>query len=215
MARAGKLGLLKVSGTPAAYSNEACTDLGTPGVRQYFQVTNAARRIIDPLVAPVVQKDIGAGYVTAAVTEYTLNRLNGKITFLAQLAVPGTVRISTGNYVPVSTVAEAKGWKISLKGINPPPNKFGDVFVNRPTQIQKDVSGSLSAWRTTDDTLRAALEAGNLIVVELYGDSTGAYDFRAFALLTEDTISSMHDGFATDDLAWEGSVVDGVGVAFD
>ena len=69
----GKKALVKVSGSPLTLTNEATTDAGD---HINYQITNAAKRVMDPTAAVTVKEN---GVATSA--PYTLNRLNGTVTF--------------------------------------------------------------------------------------------------------------------------------------
>jgi hypothetical protein len=71
-ALAGKKALVKISGTATAMTAEATTTTDD----QNYQITDTAKRIL-PLDATIVVDDNG----TPTVESYTLNRLNGTVTF--------------------------------------------------------------------------------------------------------------------------------------
>lgn len=104
---AGYLSVLKTGGTPTALTNEACSKITANTV---FQVTDAVKRCLDPDTAIVVQVDAdgagGGAYATAGATTYTVDYLTGTITFLADQGASATVRISSGKYIPLLTVAD-------------------------------------------------------------------------------------------------------------
>jgi hypothetical protein len=69
----GKKGLVKVSGSPLTLTSEATTDAGD---HLNYQITNTAKRVLDPTAAVTVKEN---GVTTTQ--PYTINRLNGKVTF--------------------------------------------------------------------------------------------------------------------------------------
>lgn len=98
MPHAGKDTTVKLTGTATAMANEACTEL-SPTV---FQVTDAARRILDPAATFVVRVNT----VVEPVANYTLDHLFGTITFVGS-ETGNTIDI-TGDFLPTHDVAEAR-----------------------------------------------------------------------------------------------------------
>src|SRR6266496_4096205 len=107
MAIAGRRALVKVSGGAIVFTDEACT---TVTANTVFQITNAVKRVWDRAVAVVVKKDA----VVQAAALYTLNRLAGTITFLADIGGGHAITVS-GSYLPMAAVIEGKmySWEIS------------------------------------------------------------------------------------------------------
>lgn len=99
---AGRLVTLKVGGTPTAMTGEACSQV-TGAV---YQVTSAAKRILDPATAITVY-DGAADESSTAVIDYA----TGLIT-LAE-APAGSVTV-TAKYIPLISVAYAKSLDIGL-----------------------------------------------------------------------------------------------------
>lgn len=193
MAVAGRKALVKVSGAGVAMTNEATTNVG--GDNMTYRVTNTARRIWSRTGAITVR--VGGNVVTAG---FTINRLTGTITFTT--AATRTVTVS-GDYLPVATVAEAHEYTYTLTAANEADNAFGDTFVTR-VQTQKDISGSLSVWRTIDATFETALLSGSPVVLEFYSDGSQAFDLRAWALLNQNEIAAAVDGLVDQAVSFEG-----------
>lgn len=185
---------IKTSGAGLSLTDEACTDLGD----DVFQVTNAAKRVLDPHAAIVVED--GGTPVDAA--DYELDRLFGRITFLTPPA--GAVTIASGTYLPMTTVATATGYKISRKANNQDitPLSASGGFMRR-TQVLKDVSGSLMRFDEADALFTDALEAAVAIVVEV-AHSGAAYE-RAWALLDSVDNDGEADGVIEESIEWSGT----------
>lgn len=105
MATPGFSGSVKASGTPVVITGEACTGLGG----SVWQVTSAARRILDPATALVV-KD-GAATVSASL--YSFDYLFGKVTF-SGYTPSGAITINAA-YLPLLALAEVKAWNLDMK----------------------------------------------------------------------------------------------------
>src|SRR4051812_25153572 len=97
---AGKLGLVKLGGTPTAFTNEATT---ATVANKVYQIANTAKRVWSP-TATITVKDGGVA-VNAVTDPYTINRLTGKVTFAATTARVITI---SGTYLPMLTIAKAK-----------------------------------------------------------------------------------------------------------
>lgn len=200
MATAGRKALVKVSGVAVAFTNEATT--GNAG-RTVYTISNAAKAIWGLTVTITVENDAAGNAIYAASTGYTINRLLGQVTFATAKAAGTNVRVS-GSYLPVSTAAEAKAYNYSLMTQNIPDNEFGDTQVTR-VAAQKDASGSLGQWWSTDTYFSDALTAGNPVVLEFYSDSTGALDVRMWALLNKVGIQAVVDGLVEQSVEFQGT----------
>lgn len=159
---------LKVSGgTAVVITNEACTSLGG-GV---YQVTNTARRILDPATAIVV-KDTG---VTVASTFYTLDILFGKVTFVGYTPT-GAVTV-TGAYLTVTAVAEVRNFSIEMKADLADSTTFDSGGVRSKLPCLRDFVCSfeylstpvtdLDAGTAGTQTLQSWREAGTAKLVEI------------------------------------------------
>lgn len=122
--------------------------------------------------------DVIAKYPTEAAANYTLNRLNGTVTYAA--ADTRIIKIS-GSYLPMSTAAYAHEFSYA-RGIDLSEiTAFGATYKNRLAGL-KYASGTLSQFDATSEYYADALVAGSPVVIEfLY--QTGADPLRAWALL--------------------------------
>lgn len=183
---------IKVSGgTAIVITNEACTSLGG-GV---YQVTNTARRILDPATAIVV-KDTG---VTVAASFYSLDILFGKVTFSGYTPT-GAVTV-TGAYLPMTAIGEARAVAIDCKADMLDSTTYDANGVRVKVAGLRDFTLSfeyLSAPVTDLDsgtvgtqTLQVWREAGTAKVVEV---KLGAAYFRGWGSF--ETSESLKAGVA-------------------
>ena len=201
MAIAGRKALVRVSGAPVALSAEPTTADAT---LKNFTITNAAYRVWDRAAAvSVTRSPDGVTFTAVPATEYTVNRLTGTVSFAAAQAAGTQIRVST-SYLPLATAAEAKEFSYTFTGNNLDASTFGSTFVLRQ-QGQRDITGSLSMWTTTDRTFEDALTADRPVVLEFYSDSGASADFRVWALVNSDEISAAVDGLAETAVEWEGT----------
>lgn len=98
MAAPGYQGALKVSGASTSMTGEACGSLSST----LYQVTNSAKRIINPAVAATV-KDGGSSLVEG--TDYYLDRLFGRIILAT---TPGGAITIDAAYLATQAVAEVR-----------------------------------------------------------------------------------------------------------
>jgi hypothetical protein len=95
-AAAGFSTSLQIASASTAMTNEATTMAGgTTVLHSQFQITNAAKRAVDPTATVLVEIDTsgtGSSYVTA--TGYTLDYLYGRVTFPTDQGASTLVRVS-------------------------------------------------------------------------------------------------------------------------
>lgn len=189
-AYAGKKALIKVSGDPVAMTDEATTTTDDTS----YQITNAAKRII-PLNASVTVEDGGV----LTVESYTINRLNGTITFGS--ADPLRDITVSGQYLPMSTAAECREFSLTINGETIDITAFQSDWL---TKIQglKSAEGSLSKWWETDTYFQDALIAGNPVVLELYEQSDLEPE-RLWVLINSSEISAAVDGAVEVSVSFE------------
>lgn len=204
MAIAGKKALVKVSGSAVAFTNEPTTADETLKV---FQITDQTKRVWDRKSNITVEESTDNGTTWSAASGYSLDRLAGKVIFATAQAAGTQIRVS-GSYLPLSIAAECKEYSYSLQGDNQDASSFGADFIKRKQGL-KDISGSLSQWYV-DTYFKDALTSGEPIVLEIYADSSANYDFRVWALLAKDEISSAVDGLIEAKVEFEGTAdIDG------
>lgn len=208
---AGKRALVKVSGTPVAFTSEATTDSGD---HQTYQITDPLKRVWDRATALVVK--VG-GTVTGE--SYTFNRLTGKVTFASVNAGRAAVTL-TGAYIPLSVAVGGKSFSIQIAVNTLDDSDFDGVntasgFATKQIGT-KDVSGSVSKWAATTDTyFRSALLQGDPVVIEFFSDRTASTPtFTCWALIDKDSLSAPQDGLIEDSITFTGAADDqGVVVA--
>jgi hypothetical protein len=212
VATPGRRALVKVSGSAVAFSDEPTT---ANAGRTRFQITDTAKRVWDRTATIVVERDIGGGgYGAVATSEYTLNRLKGTVIFNVTQAANVTVRVD-GSYLPLATAAEAKSYDWQVTGENADAGIFGDTWMKRQ-QMRRDVTGTLSQWRTTDTYMETQLLAGTIVVLMFYSDSSLDFEMAAWALLNTQQIQAVVDGFVEQTVEFQGAIdTDGRAVSYD
>lgn len=209
---AGWKGAVKISGTPTAMVAEATTELVADTT---FQITNVARRILDPDAALTVLVDA----VPQAATLYTLNHLFGKVTFLAPIGAAAVVTV-TGNYLPTLDVIECFEASVQMSRDVVDRTAFkGPASTDASRQkfaLLKTASGSISHMKALLDDLDAGggtvklfevMANGTRKVLELtLGDS--GYAFRAWFLFDQQELSAARDALVDAALSWQSTVDD-------
>ena len=201
MALTGKRGLVKVTGAAVPFTGEATTKITANTV---YQITNAARRILDRTAAITVKKD----GVTQSATLYSLNRLTGTVTFTADQGGTAVITLD-GSYLPTSNAAEAKSFshKLSkdlLKSTSY-DSAVADSGFHRKEAGMSDASGTLGQWASVDRYFETALIQGDPVVIEMWSDrNASTFDLRAWAQLNTQQIQSAIDGLVGQDVEWVG-----------
>ena len=167
---AGRLATIKVSGDAVAFTAEATTTADN----QIYQITNAIKRVLDRDTTPTV---LDGGVET--VESYTVNKLNGTITF-GSIDATRVITV-TSKYLPMSTATYAHNFSYN-RGVN-----LMDVTPFLATHYKrlagtKFASGTLSQFDLTSTYFADALTAGNPIVIE-FRDTADSEPIRCWALL--------------------------------
>ena len=136
-------------------------------------------------------------YKTEPATAYTLNRLNGKVTYLTN--VSRVIKIS-GSYLPMTTAAYANSSSTNKTAEVLDVTTFGLTHKKRIAGL-KSASGTLSQFDVADTTYSAALTAGVPIVIESRTVSTEEPD-RFWALLESDEVKAAVDGVQDETVSW-------------
>lgn len=193
---------VKVAGTSTAFTNEPTTELAADTV---FQLNTAVRRVLDPNVAVLVEVDAdgggAGGYVAAAADTYTVDYLDGKITFATPLAAVALVRVSA-SYLPLLDVAEAESASLAVKRALLDKTVFHatDVHVKRMPGLKEATVevGVLDDVNTDQDPgagtqkLYDLAQAGTPVFVEIHPGAVGS-KFRGWFLLDPNVEVSKDD----------------------
>ena len=168
--KAGRLRAIKVSGTKALLTAEATSTSDN----KTYQITNADKRVLD--YSETITVDDG-GSPTAE--SYTLNRLNGTVTFDS-----ADTRVITidGYYLPMSTAAYAHSDSINVACDILNTEKYGDTYKDKIAGL-KGAEGSLSQWDVTDTTYEDDLIAGLPVVLETRDESGDTVIDRMWIIL--------------------------------
>lgn len=208
MAVAAHTTVIKQTGDSVVMTTEACTSLSST----VYQITNTAKRIIDPDVALTVY-DNGSPVADANVT---IDYLFGKVTSTAG-AFTGPVTI-TGAYLATWAVAEARGFELNFSAEMLESTVMAAATANRSRHMGlKDCSGTVSgldAFNTDLDSGGTTVVpftdwgAGTRRVLEITFPSSGVI-FRAFVRFKEPKVNAAYDGQVEGTLAWEASAATG------
>jgi len=136
-------------------------------------------------------------YKTELTTAYSLNRLNGTVTYAS--AAVRVIKIS-GNYLPMSTAAFATSMSTNRECAILETPKFGSAYMTRIAGL-KNASGTLAQFDVTDETYVTALIAGNPVVIENLS-STGAEPDRFWALLESTELAAAIASVQTETISW-------------
>jgi hypothetical protein len=196
----GRLGLVKIGGTPTAFTDEAVNVLTT---NKKYQIANTSKRIWSP-TATITVKAAGVA-VDPVADPYAINRLTGIVTF-TNVSARGTVTIS-GTYLPMSTVAKSKSVTFDHG------NEVLDDTTFDSNGYEENIPGihsiGVSLGRNWEATYAAvfktAILSGTLLVLEVYHDRNGSPNLIAWLRPTKQAISIATRSIIGEDLTFVGS----------
>jgi len=136
-------------------------------------------------------------YPTEAPTAYSLNRLNGKVTYAN--AASRVIKVS-GNYLPMSVAAYCNSMSDTKSCEILDISKFGTQYKSKmPGQLS--ASGTLTQLNMADTVYSAALVAGLPVIVEMRTTSTDQPN-RYWALFDNDEITAAVAGVQNETVSW-------------
>lgn len=177
---AGRLSLVKMSGTSTTFTDEAVTVVTT---NQIYQITNTAKRVWDP-TATITVKAAGVA-VDPVADPYAINRLTGVITF-TNVSARGTVTVS-GKYLPLTTIAKCSDFDISVGRPAIDDTTFDSNGWTENVAGLGEVSVTIGKnWELVSGPLLVtALTSGAVLVLALYSNRNNAADRLVWALPTK------------------------------
>ena len=200
-ALAGNLAdIFLASGTPAAFTDEACTNSGDD--TRYF-ITDDAKRHWDDGTTVVVEIDTGGGFGIVPDTDYTIEHAHGNIVFNSPNAPSDDVRVD-GAFFTTTQVAQAFEWNVDLSADMLEATDFGDTFKVKITGLKDWTAGSTIRW--LDEAHFDELVSGSKAVLVLYPNfvNTNSDRYVGYALLMGDTVSSAVDSLVEESISFEG-----------
>lgn len=185
------------SGTSTGMTAEACSLV----TGKTYRVTNAARRLLDPAVAVVVDDN---GSPVAAGDIASIDYLHGVVTFDAGYTVTGPVTIDA-NYLPISQVADAFSYATTTSVGMLDKTKFGDTVRTRLPGLG-DVSGSIDLKTSSGaDAIAALAAAGTIAYLVIQPAGTGSAEhLRARVLFESVDGSAALDGVVQTSYSFTG-----------
>ncbi len=166
----------------------------TTADNQIYQITNTAKQVLDRDTTPTV---LVGGIATAET--YTINYLNGKITFATVDGGRAAVTI-TGKYLPMTTAAYAydnsKKKSVEIKEVTP----YGSEYRQR-MPLRKFASGTIKQFYIADTVYEDALTAGDPIVIEIKSE-TSADPERFWAMLDGVQVQSAIADVQNQTITW-------------
>lgn len=185
-ATAGYNAKLYRSGTSTAMTAEATTLV----TGKTYRITNAAKRMLDPAVAVVV--DDGGSPVSAS-DILSIDYLHGLVTFDPSYTVSGAVTFDA-NYLPLSQIADVYNASFSTSVMMLDDTVYEDTQVSRKAGL-KDISGSFSCYDEGATALSSLLEAGTVLYLTWQQTGSGSTGhLRARVLLESEDVSAAVDG---------------------
>jgi hypothetical protein len=176
---AGRIGLVKMSGTATTFTDEATTAVIA---NKAYQISNAVKQVWDPTFAVTVKN--GGVAVDPVADPYTINRLTGTVTFTATTA--RTITFS-GKYLPMTTIAKGTEFYYTLSRPAIDDTTFDSVNWRENVAGIADVQATIGKnWETVSaPLLAAALSSGSVLVLQFYSNRAIAADLLMWALPTK------------------------------
>jgi hypothetical protein len=182
-ATAGYNAKLYRSGTSTAMTAEATTLV----TGKTYRITNAAKRMLDPSVAVVVE-DSGS-----PVVPLFIDYLHGLVTFHPLYTVLGPITIDA-NYLPLTQIADVYNASFSTSVMMLDDTVYEDAQVSRKAGL-KDISGSFSCYDEGATALSSLLAAGTVLYLTWQQTGSGSTGhLRARVLLESEDVSAAVDG---------------------
>lgn len=206
----GWVAKLSRGGTATTMTTEACTLVsGTT-----YQISNVAKRVLDPATAIVVNN---GGSPVSSADIVSIDALFGTVTLAS--GTWGTITIS-GKYIPRSAVAYVKSVKGSIK------SEIQDVTVMNSSGYRmrmpgmRDWSGSFDLFdHPSDQNIQTAITGRTPLLVDFDQDGTGGNVLRGWVVLTQmdttvepSTPNGMTYDFSLDDQSRIASAATGAAV---
>jgi hypothetical protein len=197
-----------VPSTPATLTNGACTRVGSTNK---YKLNSTSARVLDPATAVVV-KD---GGVEVATTGYTINYLEGSVTFT--VLPSGAVTIS-GKTIPLYALIVGKSASIRIANSTTDKTVFGDA-ARAAMRLFPSVSGSIDTIAYPGSNIDnypsdpaitiEGLSGISGVVLEFRFSSTVA--FRAFVMFSQRSVSAAETDMMKSTWNYDGVLVDPAG----
>jgi hypothetical protein len=169
-----------------------------------YQITNPAKRVLDPEAAITVKVDAdgaGAGTPTTVTTGFTIDRLAGKVIFDTAQPSAATVTIS-GKYLPMADAAKAYQFNLSSRVIAEEDTVFGQSYVSRVV-IMRDHMASFGQWHVVNQDMLDEFESDSIKVVDI---RLGAGGYRMWAVHATNEISGQNTSLQSETLQLQGTM---------
>ncbi len=197
---AGRLGLVKVGGTPTAFTDEAVTVLTT---NKKYQISNTAKRVWSP-TAMITVKAAGVA-VDPVADPYVINRLTGVVTF-TNVSARGTVTVS-GTYLPMLTVAKCHSVMYAHGNEVLDDTTFDSLGFEENIPGIHSINVTLGRnWESTYSAIfKNAILNATQLVIQIFHDRNVAADLAFWARPTKQTISIATRSIIGEELTFVGT----------
>jgi len=198
--------VVKATGTSTTMTAEACSLVSG----KTYQVTNAAKRVIDPTSALTVLDNGGA---VAAANIESIDFLFGKVTFVGGYTVTGAVTV-TGKYLPLHTLTYAREFELTDTNMLAEATVFADTTVKRKQTLQSLMVrlGLLEraglVYNGGSTSLVSVLTAGTVLVIEINVGGSGTI-FRAMVIPENVSQGATVAGLLEEGVTFQGLTASG------
>jgi len=199
LAFSGYQAQLLAAGSPVSFSKET----GLTNDNQKFVITDNQKSIFDPQAEITVEesKD-GSSWTLSNPDSYTVNRLEGSVTFLNPRETNISIRFS-GSYLPLSKAGQSYEYTYTIEVENQEVPEFGTVYQKRVRGLTS-VSGEIANWYNTNSLLGTALQENKIVVIQ-FKSSDVAPDLSLWATISASEVASTADGMIEENIEFEGT----------
>jgi len=208
---AGYVASIKKSGTPTTITDEETTLLSG----KTYQVTNAAKRILDRNTAVTV-KDGGVAVDAANIV--SINYLFGRVTFKNTYTPGGAITID-GKYLPTTEVAGANDFTLTQRAAVIDKTDFATARGNGGYRVSepglRTVSLQVGGFYKASSAFWTLLEQRAEVIIEVNPDGSGLSLCRGFFKLQNRSQSGNVGAQEEETKTFELSVPEGINTVFD
>lgn len=200
MAFSGYQAQLLAAGSPVSFSEEA----GSTNDYQKFVITDDQKNIFDHQAELTVEesKD-GSSWTLSDSASYTVNRLEGSVTFLKPRETNISIRFS-GSYLPLSKAGQSYEYTYTIEVENQEVPEFGAAYQKRAKGLTS-VSGEIANWYNTNSLLGTALQESKIVVIQFKSIDAAAPDLSLWATISASEVASTADGIVEESIEFEGT----------
>lgn len=191
--------VLKKSGSATTLTDEPTSQIGST---KTYQITDAAKRVLDPDTSVVVKDSNGA---VSASNIKSIDLLFGKVTFASGFTPNGSVKMS-GKFLPMAVIAQNSGSaSLEMTGADLDATDRATAQANGGWMVHQvgliDITASVERFDDLTADYHDILVAQNPVLLE-FSFASGALVCRGWFVMTADNASGEVSGQETESTEW-------------